>query len=452
MLSVTPNSDRPVSPAEKGLTQLGDLLKLRENLDWSVLGQAGLETLNNLRQTAELTLHEQLIPTTRDEEWRFTDLAAITQRKFIAPPATPGPVEVVLPRLAEQHLRMVMVNGVFSPELSDVGNSHPGVIVGNLAQARPETLALLGQLPGSEEVFTALNSAACQDVLTIEVEAKVCPGFVIHLVSLTTAPQATVVHPRILVVLQPGSSLTLVEDYRSGLTDETLTNAVTEIYLGAQAELDHTRIQRHASTAIHIGKTSVAQAKQSQYNGHAIGWGGRLARHNWEIHSNAAETITSLEGLAVASGKQLADTHSSIVFSAPHCSSQQVHKCIVGGRARAVFNGKVVVPQAAQMTDASQLSRNLLLSPKARIDTKPQLEIVADNVKCAHGATVSQLADDDVFYLQSRGLDLQQAKDLLIRAFAVEMLDEFQIPSLAQELAIGIFGQIHYDGEQSDSQ
>jgi len=336
-----------------------------------------------------------------------------------------------------------MVNGVYAPELSDIGDSHTGVTVGNLAQARDETLALLGQLPGQAEVFTALNSASCSDVLTIQVEAKVCPGFVIHLVFLSTAPQATVIHPRILVVLQSGSSLTLVEDYISGDTDTSLTNAVTEIYVGNHAELDHTRIQRQNPTALHIGKTVISQAPHSRYVGHAITWGSQLSRHQWELNSNGLETQTTLEGLTIATGTQLADTHSAICFTAPHCRSSQVHKCIVGGRGRAVFNGKIVVPQAAQMTDAAQISRNLLLSSKARIDTKPQLEIVADNVKCSHGATVSQLSGEDVFYLQSRGLDAHQAKDLLIRAFAVELLDGFQIPSLAQELAQAVLSHIH---------
>ncbi len=450
MLQVVTNSDSPVSVSTKTVTQLGDLLNLRPELDAAILGTGGLVALQQLRQTSEAALHEQFIPTTRQEEWRFTDLSPLTQAKFVPQATRSTPPSIPVGRIGEKHLRVVMVNGVYAPALSDVGDSHAGVIVGNLAQARPETLALLGQLPGQEEVFTALNGAACADVLTIEVAAKVCPGFVIHLVFLTTADLATVTHPRVLVVLQPGSLLTLVEDYISGTSDTSFTNAVTEIYLGTQAELDHTRIQRQAPTAIHIGKTLVSQAKQSQYSGHAISWGGHLSRHNWEVSSNGPETATILEGLTVASGNQLADTHSAILFSAPHCSSQQIHKCIVGGRARAVFNGKIVVPQAAQMTDAAQVSRNLLLSPKARIDTKPQLEIVADNVKCAHGATVSQLAAEDVFYLQSRGLDQQQARDLLIRAFAVELLDGFQIPSLAKDLAQSIFSHLHAAAEAED--
>lgn len=445
MLQVIANSDSPVSPTHKTVTQLGDLLQLRPELEAAILGQAGLATLKQLRQTSEAALHEQFIPTTRQEEWRFTDLSLLTQTHFFPQPQRPDLAPLPSARITEKHLRMVVVNGVYAPKLSDIGNSHAGVTVGNLAQASSETLALLGQLPGREDVFTALNTASCSDVLTIEVGAKVCPGFVIHVVFLSTAPEATIIHPRVLVVLQPGSSLTLVEDYISGDADTSLTNAVTEIYLGNQAELDHTRIQRQAPTALHIGKTVISQAQHSQYSGHAITWGSQLSRHNWDIHSNGPETTTILEGLTVATGNQLADTHSSLLFNAPHCSSQQVNKCIVGGRARAVFNGKIVVPQAAQMTDASQLSRNLLLSPKARIDTKPQLEIVADNVKCSHGATVSQLAEDDVFYLQSRGLDLQQAKELLIRAFAVELLDGFQIPSLAKELAQNILSHIDQD-------
>ncbi|MEH1948298.1 MAG: Fe-S cluster assembly protein SufD, partial [Nostoc sp.] len=186
--------------------------------------------------------------------------------------------------------------------------------------------------------------------------------------------------------------------------------------------------------AFHIGKTAIAQARDSRYTCHAITLGAKLSRHNLEILQTGEQTQTTLNGLTIISGKQLSDTHSAIALNYPHGISDQLHKCIVGDRAHAVFNGKVLVPKRAQLTNASQLNRNLLLSSKARIDTKPQLEITADNVKCAHGATVSQLEDDEIFYLQSRGIDENDARKLLINAFAAEIINQIPVPSLREIL------------------
>ncbi|NET11229.1 MAG: Fe-S cluster assembly protein SufD, partial [Symploca sp. SIO2B6] len=184
-----------------------------------------------------------------------------------------------------------------------------------------------------------------------------------------------------------------------------------------------------------IGKTAVSQAPDSRYHCHAISLWGRISRHNLEIFQTGPQTETILNGLSMIGGKQLADTHSLIAYNHPHSTSQQLHKCIVDDHAHAVFNGKVNVPQAAQLTDAGQLNRNLLLSPNGRVDTKPQLEIVADNVKCTHGATVSQLKADEVFYLQSRGIDSTRAQNLLIYAFAAEILEALPIDSLKVRLS-----------------
>ncbi|MDB9327395.1 Fe-S cluster assembly protein SufD, partial [Nodularia spumigena CS-590/02] len=166
------------------------------------------------------------------------------------------------------------------------------------------------------------------------------------------------------------------------------------------------------------------------YTCHALSFGGKLSRHNLEILQTGEQTETTLNGLTMISDRQVGDTHSAIALNYPHSTSTQLHKCIVGDRAHAVFNGKVFVPKAAQLTNAGQLNRNLLLSSKARVDTKPQLEITADNVKCAHGATVSQLEDDEIFYLQSRGINEDDARKLLINAFAAEIINQIPVKSL----------------------
>jgi Fe-S cluster assembly protein SufD len=229
----------------------------------------------------------------------------------------------------------------------------------------------------------------------------------------------------------------LVEEYRNldnSKQEVYFTDAVTEIWLEDNAEVSHVRLQQDSESAFHIGKTVISQGRYSRYRCSAIALGAKLSRHNFEIFQTGEQTETTLNGLTIVKGTQLADTHSVIALNHPYGKSQQLHKCIVGDRAHSVFNGKILVPKPAQLTDATQLNRNLLLSSKARVDTKPQLEITADNVKCAHGATVSQLEDDEIFYLQSRGIDENDARKLLINAFANEIIDQIPVSSLAEKL------------------
>jgi Fe-S cluster assembly protein SufD len=237
------------------------------------------------------------------------------------------------------------------------------------------------------------------------------------------------------VVAQANSKLTLIEDYRATGEGVYFTNAVTEIVLEENAQVSHTRIERESKAAFHIGKSAIAQGRYSRYTCDAITLGAKLSRHNLEVFQTGEGTETTLNGLTLIGGEQLADTHSAIALNHPNGTSNQLHKCIVDDRAHAVFNGKVFVPQTAQFTNASQLNRNLLLSPKARVDTKPQLEITADQVKCSHGATVSQLDADEVFYLQSRGINETDARELLLDAFAAEILNCIPVTSLRQRLS-----------------
>lgn len=250
--------------------------------------------------------------------------------------------------------------------------------------------------------------------------------------------------PRALIVAETGSSITFIEHYATadifGCSDQVkvqpyFTNAVTEIYLEENAQVNHTRLQRGSGSAFHIGKNAVFQARNSRYTCHAISLGAKLSRHNLEVYQRGEGTETTLNGLTLIGSQQLADTHSSMMLNHQHGTFNQVHKCIIDDKAHGIFNGKVFVPQTAQFTNANQLSRNLLLSSKGRIDTKPQLEIVADNVKCSHGATVSQLEADEVFYLRSRGLSEQMSRHLLIDAFAAEILGKLPSETLTQVLS-----------------
>jgi Fe-S cluster assembly protein SufD len=439
---------------QRTLNRDGYLLRL---LEQTASPDTDLELLRSLRTQSKLLIQEQAFPTTRDEEWRFTDLSSLLQVSF--EPLTAQPVvsseqiaPFTFPEAADS--RLVFVNGVYQPQLSSVKGLPKDLWVGSLSEllAGKQEGAItlqsrlshyLGKQPGAAELFTALNTANLTDAAIIWAPKSLVVETPIHLLFVSTAASSPVFsQPRCLVVAEPNSALTLVEEY-VGLDDGVyFTNSVTEVWVEANAQVNHSRIQRESKAAFHIGKTAVSQARDSRYTCNAISLGGKVSRHNPEIFQAGEQTETHLNGLTIALNDQLSDTHSAIAYSKPHGSSRQLHKCIIGDKAHGVFNGKVFVPQAAQLTDAGQLNRNLLLSPKARIDTKPQLEIVADNVKCTHGATVGQLDTDEVFYLQSRGIDAASARSLLVYAFAYEVIEQVAIASLQQTLTHFIKTQI----------
>ncbi|MBD2567970.1 Fe-S cluster assembly protein SufD [Anabaena lutea] len=394
--------------------------------------------LQQLRDSAANWVRHSVIPNTREEEWRFTDLSPLKQVTF-------NNVETihelslqddfVLPEVSQ---RLVFVNGVYSPNLSNTENLPSGLKFGNLDVLPGEVVReYLAQAEGAKEVFTALNTAALNDVAVVWVSKNVVVENPIHLLFISVAGEtATISQPRVLVVAESNSQATLIEEYVSCSQNDGVyfTNSVTEIWVNENAQVSHNRIVREGEAAFHIGKTAVTQARYSRYHCNAVTVGGKISRHNLEILQTGEQTETTLNGLTVIADNQLADTHSALSLNYPHGVSKQLHKCIIGDRAHGVFNGKVFVPKPAQLTDAAQLNRNLLLSSKSRIDTKPQLEITADNVKCAHGATVSQLEDDQIFYLQSRGIDENNARKLLVNAFATEIINFIPVPSLRESL------------------
>ncbi|MBD2158495.1 Fe-S cluster assembly protein SufD [Leptolyngbya sp. FACHB-16] len=417
--------------AEKREAYLGRLLEL------SQANQPLVEGLGELRERAATLVKERAFPTTRDEEWRFTDLSSLLE-------ITLGSISSIqIDSLDDYHLsdaanRLVFVNGQFFPALSAISELSPGVFVGNLTSVpdaiQERIFSRLGQQPGTEEVFTALNTAGLSDAAVVYVPKNQVVETPIHLLFVTIGEQPVIAQPRGLVVAEPNSAVTLIEEHITLGTSASLTNSVLEIYLDENAQVNHTRVQGQATTAYHVGKTAVSQARTSRYVNQSIDFGSLLSRHHLEIYQTGEQTETILNGLTFIRGEQVGDTHSAIALTQPHAHTRQLHKTIVDDRAHAIFNGKVFVSQKAQMTDAGQLNRNLLLSSKARVDTKPQLEIVADNVKCTHGATVGQLDSDEVFYLQSRGIDAASARNLLIYAFAYEILDTVPSESLKQRL------------------
>jgi Fe-S cluster assembly protein SufD len=424
-----------VTTSQKRSDYLAKLAELRSPLPYS--------ELQGVRDRATHQLQTIVLPSIRDEEWRFTDVSALLSIPFQANTAEAESVsldEIQAFLISEAPQRLVFVNGNYCSWLSTV-NSVSGWFIGDLAAAMKGEVAAhlvqaLGQQLGHEEAFTQLNSASFTDAAVIWVGKNQQVEQPIHLLFVSLDGAAPLVSsPKAVVLAEESSSVNLIEEYVSLGENSNLTNAVTEMWLSPNAQVTHTRIQQESHATFHVGKTAVSQARNSRYHNHTVSVGAKLSRHHLEIYQTGEQTETTLNGLTMIAGEQVGDMHSTIALTSPYGVTRQLQKNIADDKAHAVFNGKVFVPRAAQLTDAGQLNRNLLLSPKARIDTKPQLEIVADNVKCTHGATVSQLEDDEVFYLQSRGIDAMSAQKLLVYAFAFEVISKIPIASLQSRLS-----------------
>lgn len=391
--------------------------------------QSTLE-IPELRASARALVQERAFPSNRDEDWRFTDLSSMLETSFQAVAPVADEVleqgKTLLADLAAPDCsQLVFINGIYIESLSCPAQ---GITVLSQLEDAPQAVA---QVPGSGEVFTALNTAGFTDAAVVHVGKNTVLEQPVQIIYLTIG-EALLVQPRCLVVAESGSALTVVEEFH-GL-GASFTNSVSEVWLHENAEVTHLRLQQEASEAVHIGKTAVSQARDSRYRHTSLNLGGAISRHNLEVYQTGPQTETTLNGLTAVRDQQLADTHSLIALNHPHGTANQLQKNIMDDKAHGVFNGRVYVPQQAQLTNASQLNRNLLLSPKSRVDTKPELDIVADNVKCAHGATVSQLAPDEVFYLQSRGINRDQAQRLLIYAFAMEIIELISVAPLRERM------------------
>jgi Fe-S cluster assembly protein SufD len=378
------------------------------------------------------------MPTLRDEAWRFTDLAPLYRLTF-QPVLSAGALQAadLAPfALGDTAIRLVFIDGVYAPQLSSLAHEG-GVVVTDLPTAMAtHAVALEAQL-GSQQtlgnnVFAALNTAFLQDAAVLVVPRDVALAAPVHLLFVTTQAGA-ISHPRCLVLAEAGSRVTLVEDYVALQDAAYLVNPVTEIVLAERAQLTHVRVQRDGRQAFHIANCAVSVGRSANYQSVSVALGAQLSRYHLSVVLGEGAEC-AVDGLALLAGSQLADTHSCIDHAQPHGTSRQLHKCIADGSADAVFNGKVVVRPGAQRTDSAQSSRNLLLSGRAQIDTQPQLEIFADDVKCTHGATIGQLDAEEVFYLQSRGLSDSAARQLLTYAFGAEIIERIPVPSLKRQL------------------
>jgi Fe-S cluster assembly protein SufD len=408
---------------------------------WRSEGLASLETLS--------------LPTTRDEEWKYTNIAPILKLELKHSSAQEQRA-LSLDSLnaftfAEgRRSLLVFVNGQFSAGLSDVLSLPDSVTVGNLSDVAAHKVQALRDHLGAhassqDAVFTAANAALCRDVAVVLIPQGAVVETPIHILYIASpSAQVNSFHPRTLLIAERGAIATVIESYVAfGDEGVYLTNAVTEVSVAEGARLDHYRLQEESESAFHIGRTEIAQAGSSTYNSCAISLGAKLARHDLNLKLDGERSESSVDGLYVASDGQHVDNHTSIDHEHPNCASHQLYKGILDGDGRAVFNGKIFVRQNALHTDARQLNKNLVLSNEASVDTKPQLEIFADDVKCAHGATVGQLEDDELFYLASRGIDPERARALLTYGFAEDVISRISLKSVREQLDRIVLDKLH---------
>ena len=390
------------------------------------------------------------LPTTRDEEWRFTPVAPLGKLE-IGLPAAPGTLrpEALAPHDFDPAWpRIVVVDGRFEQALSRLPDSAAGIRVLPLSRAIaegvPEVEKHLAKTVAPEATpFSALNAEAFTDGLLVVVPKGADPGQPIQFLHVATDASAdALLAPRLLVVVGEGARATITESYLSLTTQRHVTTTVAELVVGRNATVEHIRVQRETDAAWHVGFTAVDQARDSHYRSFALSMGAHLARHNLHAHLSDENIETLLYGLSLTRGEQLSDTHSAIHHDHPNCNSWEVYKGVLDDRSRVVFNGKVLVDPIAQKTDAKQTNRNLLLSEDARVDTKPQLEIFADDVRCTHGATIGKLNEQQRYYLQSRGIAGAQAEQLLVWAFAAEVMTEILQPTVRKALEADVHARL----------
>jgi len=416
--------------------QFEQLLAARSRLN---LPGAGVDWVDAMRSDNARRFQELGLPTLRDEDWKYTNIKPITKKPF-APVAGQGELSDAdlrafdIPDL-DAH-RIVLVDGCYAPHLSRIEDLGDGIRVCGLAEAINEDASQvepwLGRLVDDpEHGFRALNSAFLQDGVFIRVPDGGRVDKPIEICCVQRSESAEIVsQPRHLVVAGKGSRLALIERYLSVHDNRYLTNAITEVFAQADAHIEHYKLQQESTAGYHIGSWLIEQQEGSRVMTHNVALGGAIARTDIRARLEGARAHCGLNGVYVLNGKQHVDNHTKVDHAKPDTTSNEFYKGVLDGRSRAVFHGRVVVHPDAQHSDARQQNKNLLLSEHAEVDTKPQLEIYADDVACSHGATVGQFSADALFYLETRGVDEQTARSLLTFAFANDIIAKFELPQL----------------------
>ncbi len=398
---------------------------------------AGLPWLDAHRRDAIDSFAEMGFPTTRLEDWKYTSVAPITRIGFQpvngTPSSTGGIISAIGPFESGNITRLVFVDGVFRPENSQIGHMPAGAWVTGLRRViehQPELLEpfLARHADHHHHPFTALNTAFMSDGAFIQIPAGSHKELPIHLMYISTRRrQPVIVHPRNLVVAGPGSQVSIIEHYVGAEDAVYLNNAVTEINAAPDAVVEHYKLQHESPTAFHLATLQIDQQRSSSVTSHSIAAGAALARHEINTRLGDEGADCALYGLYMLDGKQHADHTIRIDHARPRCSSRQNFKGILNDASRGIFSGRIIVREDAQQTSAQQSNKNLLLSDRTRIESRPQLEIYADDVQCTHGSATGHLDQESIFYLRSRGISEADARKLLTYAFAREILQTIRV-------------------------
>jgi Fe-S cluster assembly protein SufD len=389
-------------------------------------------------------------PTVRQEAWRFTNVTPIAETAFRLAEKTPTNAADLTSRvrIPNTAARIVILNGQFAPELSSLDKLPRGLVAGSLANAithnRAE-LAHLGQMPWEHEPFVALNTAFLEDGAFVAIANNAIIEHPIHIVVINGGAGKTMANPRTLIVAGTNSQARVAQTFLGAAGECHFTNVVTEIAAGENALLDVYTDQRETDTAFHVAAVHIHLQRNANVKSRAVTLGGRLVRNDIVGVLNGEGAHVALDGVYLVDGDRLVDNHTTIDHAVPHCTSHELYKGILDGKAKAVFNGRIIVREDAQKTDSKQTNRALLLSDEAVINSNPQLEIFADDVKCTHGAAIGQLDEEAMFYLRARGLTERDARYMLIHAYAGEVLAGITVDALRQQLERELFTQLDRD-------
>ena len=407
------------------------------------LGARDPAWLAEARVAALQWVGEHGFPTHKDEDWKYTGLAPILAVPFDAATVASG-IRVTAEMIDEAAVdlggpRLVFVNGHFSSEFSRVTGVPAGAVVTTLAAvlaAGPDRLEpFFAHAPGVRHAFAAFNDALAEDGAFIHLPSGTIVDEPIQLVYFSdTGGVPLIFSPRSVIIADSHSRATIVETYAGVDSDVYCTNAVTELLLAEDAHIEHYKVQNEPTSAFHVALLSVRQGRGSRFSSRSIMLGASIARHEVRVQLDGVGAEVSLDGVYLPQGDQLHDNTIFVDHAATDCTSHQLYKGVLDGRAHGVFNGHIMVRHGADGTDANQKNKNLLLSDRAEVDTRPRLEIYTDDVKCTHGAAVGQMDEEALLYLQTRAIPLEAARGLLIYAFVHEMVDRIELDPLRAQL------------------
>lgn len=409
--------------------------------------------LNEIRKEAMNRLTELEFPTNRNEEWKYTNVSPILKHNFV--PA----VNTTIPEFTKEEIKkflfndfdchlLVFVNGFYSEELSKINLLPKGVVVGSLekiSKENPELISrYINKLSKIDNAFNALNTAYALDGLVVIVPDGIAVEKPIQVLYLNTSENDLVLSlPRNLIVAGKNSQVSVIANYRGYSEKVYFSNIITEVFVDEYAIVDLCKVQNENEKSYHIEKVQAQQKKNSTFNHYNVTFGGAIVRNDINSLLDGENIETHYYGLYMANGKQHVDNHTFIDHAKPNCMSNELYKGILDDNSRGVFNGKIIVRQDAQKTNAYQQNKTILLSKSATVNTKPQLEIFADDVKCSHGATVGKLDETSEFYIRSRGVPQELAKSMLIRAFANDVIETIKIEPLKEQINHMIFDHLH---------